>query len=989
MKRICVWRSSVTIRAGLCAFLAWCLTGTMLAQTFVVNIPQKVPAGATPPIAGPFQVATAKFTISVVAPNAATTITGVTFTIASNDQALPWTAGPFNESSFPDGSCVNDPTSSVVPIACSGGTFTTPPPFGGITPVRGDIVTISRPFPEFDSSRYQRYEINFQLLSNYSPACTGTQQFNPDSYTVTVNAATSGGAATISAGCLESYDPLSRIVSSVASCVTGGLQFSVPAAETSAVLASPLAPPQCFKQRPGVDLVLVLDKSGSMASPALGSNPRSKMAALRAALKDFVDTWNSVRTADPVPGPPDKIGVVLFDTSTTWWHDGGLSDGLHSFPDSIIAGNAASCDPGGSCGALVPGGLTAIGAALNLGDSASGLGSPALSGDGNRHLMLLMTDGMQNVAPLVGASRPGPAIHVVTVGTGIAIQPAIIQQLAHNTGGFYINTEDNPELLRPLFLEMLQNILRFNSYETVRMVSRAVTPAAPFTATLPLSTTSRDAEFSLMWPSGLGSLRLTVTPPGAPPIVQESNSGFISVVRQLPLPAPFNPAGSWRVVVEALRRDVSSGRGEIPFDLHIMADDSTIKSELSVVPGDYTPGDSIRLRAKVTQNGRPVRDVGAGSGDKMIVEVVRPGRSIGDLLSDSTASATPPTATPDIQPGAAAKLFNTLQGRQASLVRDQDTVTLFDDGRPEHGDDTADDGVYNALYRTRLAGHYNFLFGVEGTAPSGDRFSRQQLRTAFVRPVPAAGGTVFQTSVTRDVLSIVMTPRTRSGDRMGPGWGNYFWFTAPGQAPFKATDNLDGTYTATLAFSGAQPPAVSAHFENVVALIEDSATPGALPVPLGPATVLVDDVRERSRRFAFSLAAGTNIPHTSFAAGFDSGFSVNGGLEYLVFSHVSLEAVAGYHHFRGPAGRDQNVGQFSLHTKIYATGGGVRPFVTAGAGAYTFRSGAAHFGGTLGTGVLYEWTPRFGLTASYNLHVTNTPTNTRFSTIQLGLRTAF
>src|SRR5260370_10364298 len=89
-----------------------------------------------------------------------------------------------------------------------------------------------------------------------------------------------------------------------------------------------------------------------------------------------------------------------------------------------------------------------------------------------------------------------------------------------------------------------------------------------------------------------------------------------------------------------------------------------------------------------------------------------------------------------------------------------------------------------------------------------------------------------------------MTPRFKSGPgcakadpkcgRMGPGWANYFWFTSPGITPFKAKDNLDGTYTASLGFTGAFPPPVSVGFEDVLAVIDDSVTFDNLPAKPTP-----------------------------------------------------------------------------------------------------------------------------------------------------------
>ena len=263
---------------------------------------------------------------------------------------------------------------------------------------------------------------------------------------------------------------------------------------------------------------------------------------------------------------------------------------------------------------------------------------------------------------------------------------------------------------------------------------------------------------------------------------------------------------------------VVGNNGGIPFDLHIMTDDSGVKSDLSVVPGDYKVGDKIRLRAKLRYFGVLMRGLGSHPGDKVKVELIKPGQSIGDMLSDSTASST--SANPDVQPGAEAKLFNTLQNDPSVLVRNSDTVQLFDDGKPEHGDDVAGDGIYSALYPATLPGHYNFLFAIESVAQNAVRFSRQQLRTAYVRAVPDAGNTVFQTSIQRrgkgSVFLIVMTPRVKPGPgcakgdpkcgRMGPGWANYFWFTAAGQTRFKAIDMLNGTYEATLAFTAPGRP---------------------------------------------------------------------------------------------------------------------------------------------------------------------------------------
>jgi hypothetical protein len=521
-----------------------------------------------------------------------------------------------------------------------------------------------------------------------------------------------------------------------------------------------------------------------------------------------------------------------------------------------------------------------------------------------------------------------------------------------------------------------------------------------------------------MWPNQLGALRLTVTPPGGvQPIVKEGASGLLSLVQPLPLPIPFDPLGDWEVKIEALnpigaRITAATGGGGIPFNLHVMSDDAAIKTELSNVPDDYKPGDQIRLRAKLTRFGVPILGVGSRPGDKIEVQLVRPGNSVGDVLSDSTASTT--SSSPDPQTPVEARLANALQNDPALLIRTPDTVQLFDDGT--HGDEAAGDGIYSAVYTAALPGHYNFLFSIDSRDANSIRFSRQQLRTAYVRAVPDADNTVIRSAIMRrensNVLSIVMTPRIKPGrgcdkqdrkcGRMGPGWANYFWFTTPGQTPFKAHDNLDGTYTATLPFAGPTAPPVTLHFENVLAIIDDSVTPGELPQPLDSRNAVMDipppppPCCQGPSKVALFLDAGAAVPHGTFSNAFNTGFSFNAGLEYMATTHFSAEGIFGYHHFpaKSAAGTvlsDLDLYQFSANGKAYLSSGGpIRLFVNAGIGGYNFSpGGSTYFGGNVGAGVLRAFGPHWGLQASYNFHIVNTPTVAEFSTFQGGIRFVF
>jgi hypothetical protein len=864
-----------------------------------------------------------------------------------------------------------------------------------------DIVIVSSSATALkpDDPAYNQYTITFNLLSNYVIAsCKNTQGSTADSFLVQVVA----GSPLISGVCLESY---TGMVSPV-SCQTPTLLAadssffpSVPEATTPPVLG-------CISQRPAVDVAMVLDKSGSMASTTT-SGGSTRMNALHTAVRSFVTVWDNL---PPVPG--DQIGVVLFDSTSP-----STQPPISGFPLALadMTSTTTQTNVPNSVDGVGPGGFTSIGAGLNEANKL-------FAADGHRKVILLMSDGQQNAEPLVNGagkiycdnaavcSAQGltgctsgspcalsnhPQIYTVTVGPSGFVDPAIASAIAT---GFYLNTETNYPLLSPFFLELLQNFLKFHSYDTVRLVSKK----APYSASVPISTTSRDVEFSLMWPSNFGLLRFTVTPPGGgQPIVKESDSGFISIVQTLPVPSPFDLRGNWRVLIEAISpagtpATTAATGAAVPFDLHIMTDDGALKSDLSIVPADYKSGGKIKLRAKLTQFGLPIVGMGSKPGDRIEAELVRPGESVGDLLSDSDASATPqpcPATGPcDKQSPAEAKLANMLKENPSALVHTSEIVQLFDDGnKSEHGDDVAGDGIYSALYPADLPGHYNFLIAAERVDASGPRFSRQQLRTAYVRPFPDGGNTDIQaTVISRGVLQIVMTPRGVSGDGLGPGWANYFWFTAPGVTPFKANDNLDGTYTATLNFTG-KPPKVSVHFENVLAVIGDSVTDeNQLPQPLDSNNVLVSNIPVLSRWAAF-LDLGGAFPHGTFSNFFDPGFSLNAGLEYMVTSHFSAEGVFAYHHFPAKSGAGLNVYQFSGNAKVYLVPPQkFRPFLNGGIGAYKFSPGSGNFGGNFGGGVLYELTPRFGLQGSYNFHDVNTTGGaTKFSAIQGGVRYVF
>lgn len=162
---------------------------------------------------------------------------------------------------------------------------------------------------------------------------------------------------------------------------------------------------RAWQDSKAVDVVLVIDRSGSMSDPDLGSGTSKLQGALH-AVDSFADLMDTNRT----DGQVNRIGVASYSDSTTI--DMGMTN-----VDSHLR------DAGGPLQLALskitstgPGGCTGIGQALQkavdlLCPTASGGNCQGFSSaTGNdRKAILLMTDGIENVSPCLqpsGTSGP-------------------------------------------------------------------------------------------------------------------------------------------------------------------------------------------------------------------------------------------------------------------------------------------------------------------------------------------------------------------------------------------------------------------------------------------------------------------------------------------------------------------------------------------------------------------------------------------------------
>jgi len=680
----------------------------------------------------------------------------------------------------------------------------------------------------------RRYEFYFQLNSDYDANANCTSIMTDDEFwTITKTV-----GPNITGVCLLSWD-----FKLPGGTCGADLRPIDPSAEPVAeVVGFPITSQPCQENRPGVDAVLVLDRSGSMGGSTTGSATETKIEALRNAVLDFVSVWNALRTSEP-SAPIDNIGILLFNQDANWWSD--IPNGLNSF-------DVQQADILANVGSISAGGSTSIGDGLILADGVLSAANPD-----RRRVILLMSDGKQNtdirVAVMGGqvvthtSANPantsplpnqlGYQIYSVTIGTGEAVEPQINEDLATNTQGFYINSEVNEVLLSSLFLELLQNFIHFNSWQTYKMVSGNVSQQESYTTSIRITSTTTYMVFNVRWPKNMSILRLSVTPPGEARSRVEVGQGNILMNFDVPTSPNYNYLDAWQVQIEVV--GIKPGAAaipveqEVPFELVVIGEDSILDAEMEILPGDHVPGNQIQLQARLVEFGEPLVNLGDQDGSILTVSVVRPGVGIGDLLSSSTAPTNQPFAD-DPLTSAGAKLNNELQQNPGSLVRDSsDVIQLADNG----------DGIYKGSYPVETPGHYNFLFRLQGKTRNAGNFSRMQLKTAYVRPAPDPESTLVQTVIERgqegNRLVITITPRTRFGHKLGPGWANYFWFKSSDHRAVKSKDNLDGSYSVGIPFNGIFPPQVAVHFLQISMILGDSVSEAELPVPLDSDNVLL------------------------------------------------------------------------------------------------------------------------------------------------------
>lgn len=584
--------------------------------------------------------------------------------------------------------------------------------------------------------------------------------------------------------------------------------------------------------RPAVHAVLLLDGSGSMSNTVTGAaSAEAKIDAVKDAVRDFVDVWEHERQSSTCAATPDdQIGVAIFRDEASWWSP--LGTGLKNFPGaaSTIKSNI------GGLGAT---NTTALGQGLELADNAfSGSSSSA------RRVVLYLSNGIQNVRPYalndggsvvleessgatttldnLGASDAN--VFAVTVGTDAVTNPEVNQAIARGGGGDYINSETSATVLRPFFLEVLQENLAFATTQTALLESGFVREDSSYQTQVRFNTTTNWAAINVASPSQQDVLRVRATSPKGRTF-EATGSGTVRLPVSFPVDTLDGTREPWDLAVEVAdvvveAADTTAAGQGIPFELNVMTDDPAVRADFGVDKDQYEVGDTVEVHARVLENGLPMdtlREEGT-----VQARVAEPGLSVGELLAQRDGGTSAPGQGDQLSENEA-ELYNLLQDDPDLLESSIRTVEMRDDGT--NGDSVAEDGTFTGQFVADTAGHSNILFNVVGPSADAGLVQRQRRLSVYVRATPDPENTSVDTSTTStddgSLFRITITPRTSTGARIGPGWEHYFRFrTGDGQV-ITPSGNGDGSYTAEISYTGTVP-SVDLHYFGGPRLIDNT-----------------------------------------------------------------------------------------------------------------------------------------------------------------------
>lgn len=582
---------------------------------------------------------------------------------------------------------------------------------------------------------------------------------------------------------------------------------------------------------------LVLDRSGSMSG--------SRFANARTGAQILAQTFAALREG---VNANDRIEILVFEDAAFSWHN-GISPLIGPVPN-LALGTPSAIDAA-VCGANfgAPGSFTPIGDGL-----ITALDHLATLGVANdpKFTIILLTDGFENTgtikvdpntvtpastqtfaaARVANASRQAvnSRLSIFAIGLGQTVQEDVLDALplptVSGTPGKYRQVVDVNELK-----EAIAQMLTF-SQEAQSKPPLGGGPAVPDPDAMPgskylqaryfdLEAKSARLAVSVEWPSAADTLELAkrdaLSSPNFIPVgtlKKCTTHGMVTADLAALYGGEANvPATGWRILHES-----GAGAVALPDSDLIIIVDLFVKMDVVFDRQTYRTGDSMVVTARLRAGDQPIVDA------KVLVQLARPGESLGDFLGRHSQGYRPPRQPSGDVGHPKAEMLRALLERLGlkelpiktpNAIFTDGSDQLFDDGL--HHDGAPKNGNFANIYGDLdMEGTYTWQVYAEGILPDGTPFSRIQTisRWVGVNVDPNLTELTFQMveppSRGQLAATIVVRPMDKRKLLFGPFRTAEIDFqTTAGRFAASTVDPLDGSYSRLLVFREGERPRVT------------------------------------------------------------------------------------------------------------------------------------------------------------------------------------
>jgi Mg-chelatase subunit ChlD len=756
-----------------------------------------------------------------------------------------------------------------------------------------------------------------------------------------------------------------------------------------------------FNKTLAPSIMLLLDSSGSMSWDVEGvagvPAADQRITFARESAKAFLDLLESALEN------PARINV-----------------GIAGFPDHTPLSNAST----DSAEILMP--LTALDSAGRsqadtvLDNIDPNGGTPMLTGIGAAATelepqickpMLLLSDGYHNVPGTVSSGDPvvtgliddldatsaNPVpIYAVSFGKKGTNDYQVLQDLATGTGGEFFDattaafdpaTWDPATQLQSTFKNIIQNAFQSDIETGVDPLDR-ISFAETKSFEIPINEHDTRATFYLSWrklQQRLLSLTLYDSTGKPVPVkgkgikVKYGNSYTILTLDKSALravPGRIGPA-PWRIEVGSGRLD--NGQSE-PFQYSVLLN-SGLKLAADIGRQSYAAGDEITLSAKLTQGQRPLTGL-----TNVEVVISAPDDGKGNWLSQNPVSVQQLARVPVAKGGEVRADFvrkaiylSDIAGIAYPAQLGPRTIRLFDDG--SHGDVLADDGIYtNRFAGTDKEGIYSFHFRASGPTLGENSFKREQMLQRYLSiradaDFIAVVATLISTTADTRIYDIRFTPMDALGNFVGPGHSGLIRTEAT-NARFSGElrDLLDGSYSRTLEVA----VGTATGDVDISISVGETIKPTSLDGALGGT----------ASKLSISYYLGKTFPHGNFNRDYDGDLSLGIGLELAWKPQLSAVVELQSNRFDADRGSLSDTDWTSLTggIKYFVSTGATQPYLGAGAGFYSPKSGSTEPGIYVGAGITHAFNSRWSASLGAQHHRLSTSGgDTEYSLLRAGL----